>query len=1603
MSIKPSYNMSGKGKSKGKFALIEDTKQQPNHDSTVSLDDIFKATELYFKQPKIMFSHHLNSFDKFLDHDVISLLTKEESIFYEKRQGDNIYTYKFEYSDIAIKPPMIDHEDELMTPTASRIRSLTYASKLMATVTQIQEITKISTGEKKRKIIGTPEQNYLITYIPIMVKSKYCTTNIDKTSSKEECKYDPGGYFIIRGNEKILITLEQVCNNRIFAYSKKESNSTTYNVQVNSKSNKIADMVQTVTLRMKKDMVVNLRVPIIHEIPVFIVLRALGLETDKDIIDLIITKDDDKDMLNLLRILFENSQPDDSKTPILSSKDARDYMTRKIRVNRKYTETDEELKKAEKLFHLDSLLTNNFIPHLEHNKLKKAYYLCMMLNRLLNCYLGRIPFDDRDSFSMKRLDVSGKIMFELFKQHYKKMLNDCNKFFVKHNKDDNSPLNIINQIKPNIIEQGIKTTLMMGTWNKLVGVAQMFDRVTYIWAMTKLRHIKTTSIDASTNKSTAPRHLHGSQIGFLCYVETPEGANVGLVKNLSIMGNITVMSESQYYILYNLLKRKTQDILSVGIRKLRGCRVFLNGNWIGVTDKHIELYRELKNKKINGDIDINTSIVFTFNYNVGLKELHVLCDSGRLFRPIMRVENNKLLLTKKQVDSILLDDDSPSNENSVKTWNEFMLKYKGVIEYIDVDEAINSMIAISNNKVIEMFDRKIESIKNIQKIQGDIDSRNVLNRYDNNTFVMYDFCEFHPSMHYGLVSSTTPFCNHNMTPRNMYQYSQAKQALGIYSTNYRNRMDQGFILYHPQRPIANTRASKFTNTGDLPFGENAIVAIMCYTGHNQEDSIIVNQSAIDRGLYRATQFYKNTSVIGKNQSTSKDDIFMKPDRRMVVGAKSDSYSKLNEEGYAPEETVVENGDVVIGKVSPIPPVGDSGITLKDSSEYYKSHAKGKVDRVWKDIYDSEGYGMIKMRIRSERTPIIGDKFCCYDDSHDVLTDKGWIKINELNMEHKVASLNNGVMSYEPIQELQSYDFDGKMYVVESKQVSLRVTPNHRMYIGNRLGQKFTVKTAEEIYGERKTYKKTVDDVIPMSIGDFKELEVDDKGEIINFLIFDENDKVVHRFNIDDWLVIVGVWLAEGAMSKTRIDISVNKQRVRDAIEKACENLGIRLGKYQDKKSDELKNRYSICSKYIGMAFQKFHEIAINKYVPDWAWCLKPKHARILMDSMILGDGNYMDGTCTIRYYTSSTRLRDDFQRLAIHSRVAANYYLKSEKGSSSYMKNVNGEKLEEPRLIVCSADAWRLTLVTKQGTPLVNKNFIKKNNTGQLDRWEDFKGKVYCCSVGGEGIIYVRREGKPVWCGNSRSGQKGCIGTTLNSSDMPFTKDGIQPDIIMNPCAIPTRMTMGQIIECVVSKSAVLQGKEVDATPFMEIDEEKIGVELEKYGYKSDGTEYLYNGMTGKKIKVMIFIGPTYYLRLKHLVFNKIHSRARGPRTVLTRLPLEGRARDGGLRAGEMERDAMIGHGMSRFLKERFMETADSYVCHVCDECGLFASRVLRRIPDGKMSASDINEVYKCPSCKNSTNISKVAIPYCFKLLVQEMMSLNIAPRITTVRSKFDV
>ena len=752
-------------------------------------------------------------------------------------------------------------------------------------------------------------------------------------------------------------------------------------------------------------------------------------------------------------------------------------------------------------------------------------------------------------------------------------------------------------IRTQIISRGLAYSLATGNWGEQgnidakAGVSQVLSRLTFMASLSHLRRIN-TPLDRS-GKQARPRQLHNTHWGMVCPAEVPEGSAVGLVKNLSLMTLVTVGVRTDD-VLDFLSEWGVENLADVEPGQIVGsAKVFVNGAWVGIRSEPEELVETFRDMRRKGDIATEVSVV----YDRKSQELRLMTDAGRPIRPLFIVdqEEQKLKIKSSHVDRIRLSQDRQKefpDEEPDYGWEDVV--EDGLVEFVDVAEEETLMIAMSPVDLTEE------------------------NQYSSS----YTHCEIHASQILGICASVIPFPDHNQSPRNTYQSAMGKQALGVYASNYVERMDTlAHVLYYAQSPLVSTRSMEFMHFRHLPAGINAIVAIMVYGGYNQEDSVLFNQSAIDRGFFRS-MFYR--SFFAKEErdgrDASKNEVFHNPQINNAMGLKMGSYRKLDSDGFVQPGTRVSRSDVLIGKTKPMAAMMAENSQgrrekRKDESISMRPTEDGIVDKVMLST-DRNGNRCVKVRIRNIRIPQVGDKFA-------------------------------------------------------------------------------------------------------------------------------------------------------------------------------------------------------------------------------------------------------------------------------------------------------------------------------------------------------------------------------------SRHGQKGTVGMAYRQEDMPFTQDGVVPDIIVNPHAIPSRMTIGHLVECLLSKVGALKGEEGDATPFTDVTVSHVSDKLHRYGYQKRGNETMYNGHTGQMFQAKVFIGPTYYQRLKHMVDDKIHSRSRGPTAALTRQPLEGRGREGGLRFGEMERDCLIAHGSANFLRDRLFWSSDAYRIHVCDRCGMFCHADLS------------NGTFECrhPICKKAVSgvtFSQIHIPYACKLLFQELMAMAIVPKIIT-------
>jgi DNA-directed RNA polymerase beta subunit/intein/homing endonuclease len=533
--------------------------------------------DLYFNQPRVMYRHLFDTYDQFVSEIIPYSLIQEPNYFYENVDKHMIYLHGFKCSNIRIKPPTFENDNEIKFPSDCRKNHLNYFSAIVADVQQIVERLNSITGERVLINVGDMEKETPVANIPIMVKSKFCATNI-KQDLKGECKYDPGGYFIVGGAEKVVMSMEKMVDNKVLVFSKKDpsyDNGIVYTAQINSRKNDWSDNLQILTVKNRKDGVFTVSTSSqLVDIPLFILMRAMGVESDQEIISRITYDLEDIKMLNLVRPSVADSM-DEEGNIIRTKEEATAYLITKLRRNKRISQSDEKLAKIQKEMYLEKILRQDLLPHLGEDIPKKIAFIGMMTNRLVNVMLGRKDVDDRDALQNKRVEPPGILLGQLFRQNWKKMLNEISKLFKKKNQSDETPINVIGQIKPSTIEQGLKTALATGIWgmNKTKkGVAQSLQRLSWVQAISSLRRILAPSMDETTAKVTSIRYVNNNQMNLLCLTGDTEvllsnRMDMKQIKDIRdgdcvTTVNLTNMNEEPSHI-YNKFGRMSERLLEI--------------------------------------------------------------------------------------------------------------------------------------------------------------------------------------------------------------------------------------------------------------------------------------------------------------------------------------------------------------------------------------------------------------------------------------------------------------------------------------------------------------------------------------------------------------------------------------------------------------------------------------------------------------------------------------------------------------------------------------------------------------------------------------------------------------------------------------------------------------------------------------------------------------------------------------------------------------------------------------------------------------------------------------------------------------------------------
>lgn len=1147
----------------------------------------WQAVSSYFSTQGVakLVEHQIESFEDFIRNKLPLIVSSTAPIVVWHEQDETTKKYKYEFrlsfENITYMKPRIQEATgriKPMFPQEARMRNFTYSAQMFSDVRFVAR-TYQKTGEYDEQV--KVFEGVSLGKIPVMLGSSLCIMK-DYPLTKEEigeCPYDPFGYFLIHGSERTILCQEKVADNRIMVfYNKKTASKYTFSVEMKSLHESFTTPPKKLEVRISSKFnglgyPLTVCVPRFREdVPLMVMFRALGLETDQDIAELICS-DNNGDLLDMLAASFKEC----ADIKVNTRDDAVEYLTHHLQYG-----TANEDKKA----YVRSILESEYLPHVKFGgdvsnittqEARKCILTAWMVRRLLLTDKGLIPIDDRDAYPNKRIVTTGSLLTHLFRQLFQKVCKDIRSKFVHEVNNDSwkkgespRPMEVLNVnnlykiLKVSTIEGKLKQALATGNFTvqglgssgstslsnaTKVGVSQVLNRLSYSATISHLRRIQ-TPVEKS-GKLLAPRKLHGTSWGYVCPVETPEGHSVGIVKSLSMLTAISQHTPSS--VTLEVLQDLGSNINWIDTihKKYTGTSIVVNGVIVAYTDDPVFIHKALREAKREFRLHPHTGVA----WNVLQNSITIESDGGRFVRPLFRVENGKVA-------------EPPKNTNS---WNEWV---KTCVEYIDPSET----------EVIRVAMTPSEITKN------------------------HTHCEIHPTLILGHMATTIPLSDHNQSPRNTYQSAMGKQAMSIFARNYAKRLDKnGYILCSPMRPIVETRTMNILKTHEMPSGDNIIVAIGIYGGYNQEDSVILNKSAVKRGLFRTLYYTIYKDEEHRNVASGKEEKFARPRRENTRGYKTSSYHAVQDNGVPILNAEIKEGDVVIGKVTSIKS-DPNGYQYRDSSTTHKNSETCRIDGVWQDK-NSDGYPFIKTRVVSERIPEIGDKF-------------------------------------------------------------------------------------------------------------------------------------------------------------------------------------------------------------------------------------------------------------------------------------------------------------------------------------------------------------------------------------SSRHGQKGTCGILLDEEDMPFSASGLRPDLIMNPHAVPSRMTIAQLMECMFGKICTMKGNLGDGTPYSHLPIQELRKQLSELGLHPYGNELLYNGQTGEMIQAEIFMGPTFYQRLKHMVIDKKHSRARGPIVSLTRQPCEGRSRDGGLRVGEMERDCMLSHGAAMFTKERLMDVSDPFTTGFCKSCGTLAVM------------NPLEKIYHCGSCGNRTSFEEKTIPYAVKLWAQELEAMHIVPRL---------
>ena len=877
-------------------------------------------------------------------------------------------------------------------PVKPRKKKQELPMKLTAAIAaKIREENEKSMETHQKQVYSFTLDKIYLGKFPIMMHSDFCVLHglsRELRFSMGECRNDLGGYFIIDGKEKTVVPQEKFADNMLYIrkYAKEDVDDDDtdelakldylYSAEIRSVSENVSKPVRTFSIRMvapdstyaNTNLVVN--IPNVRKpIPLFIVFRALGILSDKDIITTCLL---DLEKYESMMDLFIPSVHDAGG--ILTQQTALMYIATFTKINT--------------VTYVMEVLADYFLPHIgETNYLKKAYFLGYMVFRLLSVHNGMEQPTDRDNFKYKRIELVGSLMNELFREYYKMYQKSIHLEFEKI-LFKNKPIyesNLAALIRDNhravlkerIVDDGFRKAFK-GNWGatahtKRIGVVQDLNRLSFNSALSHLRKTN-LPMDAGV-KLVGPRVLHSSQWGFIDPIDTPDGGNIGLHKHLAMMTYVSRNMSREPIIHWLIEKASMKMVEDCDPNYLSSLtKVVVNGLWAGVLTDPVETIKKIRLFKRNALLPLFLSASFDIQKNT----IFIYSDGGRLCRPIFYRDDSwdKLMMSyeHKEVAELI--------KTGEFTWSSLVSGFN--------PKKADAKYRITGTQIYELPEllEGIDNETNPKKIERCLTKKAIIDYIDpsesEDAFIAFNteeadlkkhtHVEIHESLLLGMMCNQIIFPENNPPTRNSFSCGQSKQAVSMYHTNHQVRMDKSAVILNSgQIPLVKSRYMEHINHEENPYGENAIVAIMCYTGYNVEDAVLMNEGSLKRGLFRTTYYttYESHEETSENAHVVVDKRFTNIERtENVVGLKPGcDYSKLDAHGLVREGVEVNDKMVLIGLTTNSV---ENKAVRRDESKMPKKGQLGIVDKTYM-TEGEEGERIAKVRVREERIPNLGDK------------------------------------------------------------------------------------------------------------------------------------------------------------------------------------------------------------------------------------------------------------------------------------------------------------------------------------------------------------------------------------------------------------------------------------------------------------------------------------------------------------------------------------------------------------------------------------------------------------------------------------------------------